>query len=487
MKFELYDFQKKAENDLRMALRNGSNAPVLVMPTGSGKTIVFTHIAEQAAARGNRILILVHRKELLEQASGKLTDLGVRHGLIASNRVQTGEIVQVASVDTLIRRLPRTARPDLIICDEAHHLMQGNKWGKVVSYFNTKIIGVTATPTRYKGAGIGHTVGGFFDCMIYGPSTKELIQRGFLSPPVMYAPPNSLDLSGIKTSAGDYDKKELKFRVDKAKITGDAIEHYKNICPGTPSIAFCITIKHAEEVSEQFNAAGIPSAVIDGTMSNAMREQRIRNLSNGTIKVLASCEIVSEGTDIPVLATAILLRPTQSETVYLQQCGRALRIYPGKECSYIIDHVGNYYRFGRVTEVRNWTLEGRKKKKKISCLEEIIKVKQCQKCYFVYSSARNACPNCGTVNNMERTIDVIAGTLEQIQDEKIFRREQEQQEAERNRIVARKDQGMSKSLDDLRALAKRTGKKPGWAHHVWKSRQANKQKRLQNIAWECGA
>ena len=157
----------------------------------------------------------------------------------------------------------------------------------------------------------------------------------------VFAPPSGVDMTGVKRVGGDYKKNEMEKRVDKKTITGCAITHYKKICPGAPAIAFCVSVAHAEHVAAEFIRNGIPARSIDGKMSEEQRRSAIEDLETGKIKVLTSCDIVSEGTDIPVVTAAILLRPTLSLIFHLRSCGRALRPHPSKKISYIIDHVGN--------------------------------------------------------------------------------------------------------------------------------------------------
>jgi DNA repair protein RadD len=465
MKYTLRDYQKKGVEDLRGMFRQGYRAPLYALPTGGGKSLVFCHIAEQAAAKGNRIMIVVHRRELLDQASNILSDIGIKHGIIAPSRCMTGDLVQVASVDTLIRRLNIVPRPDLMIIDEAHHSIQGNKWGNVAKFFKSYLLGVTATPTRTNGAGLGAQYQGYFDCLVNGPSIRELIDRGWLSQPVIYAPPVGMDLTGVHTRGGDYAQEELEDRLDKSKITGCAVDHYKRICPGMPAIAFCVSIKHAAHVAEQFNAAGIPAASIDGTMQMSVRDSRIKDLGGGRLKVLTSCEIVSEGTDIPVVTTAILLRPTQSLGMHLQQAGRVLRIHPGKKCSYILDHVNNTSRHGLVDEVRKWSLKpsedvGKKKKP-----EDIARSRQCKQCYAVYPLGREFCPQCGAMWQPEaREIKQVSGELKPLSPEEAA--------ILKARAEAKREQGKSQSLEQLKELARRRGYKPGWAEHIWHARRS---------------
>jgi superfamily II DNA or RNA helicase len=229
----LRDYQAKAVNDIRTAYQYGRRAPLFVLPTGGGKTVLFTYIAQNAAERGKRVLILVHRVELLRQTSKALRGFGVRHGLI--NPQYTPEYtapVQVASVQTIINRIGKMPfTPDLIIIDEAHHAT-ASTWRKVINaYPKARLLGVTATPVRSDGTGLGIDAGGMFDTLIEGPSTRALMDMGYLVEPTIYAPKDRLDLSGVRTKMGDYDKKQLGELMDKPRITGDAVAHYKRRCP----------------------------------------------------------------------------------------------------------------------------------------------------------------------------------------------------------------------------------------------------------------
>ena len=469
MKYVLRDYQVNDVQRLRAAFLQGFRAPLYVLPTGGGKTIVFCNIIENAAAKGRRVMVLVHRKELLDQCSEKLYDIGVPHGLIRAGRIMTNEPIQVASVDTLIRRLHMAQAPDLIIFDEAHHCIQGNKWGSVAAHFEKSfILGVTATPIRTNGDGLGRNYKGYFDTIINGPSIRQLIDQGWLSQPIIYAPPVGMDLSGVRVRAGDYMAADLEDRLDKAKITGDTVQHYKNICPGVPALAFCVSVKHAENVAQAFNAAGVPAASIDGTLSNHQREHRINALASGQIKVLTSCEIVSEGTDIPVVTAAILLRPTKSMGLFLQQSGRVLRIHPGKKNSFILDHVNNTLRHGLVDEVRTWTLAPTKADiDRREMDSDIERVRQCRQCFAVYPLYRSACPQCGAIwIPEERKIEQQAGQLKEITPEEAAILAEQRRK--------RQEVGRAKGLEDLKRLAQIRKYKPGWADHIWAARQKKK-------------
>ncbi|WVR18291.1 helicase conserved C-terminal domain [Bordetella phage PY223] len=493
----LRPYQQIAVDALRASFRAGKRAPLFQLPTGGGKTFVFSYVADGATKLRNRVLILVHRKELLTQASMSLAKIGLRHSLIAQDKhireaiglhveelsapfVDLAAPVAVASVDTLIRRLGSITAPQLIICDEAHHLTKGNKWGKAVAHFpDARLLGVTATPVRTDGKGLGVAADGYFDDLICGPSMRELIGMGFLLPPTVYAPPSVLDLTGVRTSGGDYATADLAARVDKPTITGDAVEHYRRICPYVPAIVFCVSIAHAEHVAAQFRASGFDFRVIHGGMHDAERRNLIRALARGQIHGLTSCDIISEGTDIPVVGCGILLRPTKSEGLYLQQVGRVLRPSPGQERAYILDHVGNCLIHGLPDADREWTLEGRKKRKKGEAKEEpTYKVLQCEKCNAASSieDAKAAaqqrghppgvlcCKECGAVFESDaRQVDQQDGELVAVEGEA----------AEALRRTRKAEERRATTYDDFVELGKARGydKPEAWARIRMKFKQ----------------
>lgn len=454
---QLRPYQEEAVSRLRASYGSGKRAPLFVLPTGGGKTFVFTYVGNKAVERGNRVGILVHRQELLLQASRSLQAMGVRHGLISPLFNMNSEPVQVASVQTLLQRLKRHVIPfDLLIVDEAHHAVAGT-WRKIIDHYpNAKILGVTATPIRSDGQGLSE----MFDDLIVGVSMATLIEMGYLVRPIVYAPPTAVDLSGVRKRGGDYDAKQLSERMDKPTITGSAVEHYKRLCPGKPAIAFCASVAHAQHVADQFRLAGFNAVSLDGTMSDTDRKAAIDGLANGKIHVLTSCDIVSEGTDIPVVEAAILLRPTQSTSLYLQQVGRALRSAPGKTHAIILDHVGNVLRHGMPEEHRDWTLDGIAKPTAANDNEKPMALKQCERCYAVFKPSP-VCPQCGHVHvTKEKTIAETDGELEQVDPAKIeaMRREQ------------RREVGKARTLEDLQRIAKERGYSKGWAFHVYRAR-----------------
>jgi superfamily II DNA or RNA helicase len=454
----LRPYQIAAVESVKDALRNGKKAPLLVAPTGAGKTVMFAHITQSAQRKGKRVLILTHRQELLDQTCRKLSEFSVDHGVILAGRTEElSQLVQVAGVQTLVRRLNRTLPPDLIVVDEAHHAAAGS-WKQILTRFpHAKILGVTATPERLDGKGLGD----MFDTLVRGPEVADLIEAGYLSKPRYFAPPGA-SLDGVRTVAGDFNRKDSEAAVNQSTITGSAVEHYKKLCGGQPAVAFCVSLKHAEQVTADFNAAGYRWAMIDGTMTGEQRRDAVRRLATGRLHGLSSCDIISEGFDLPVVSVGILLRPTQSMGLYLQQVGRVLRPAEGKNGATILDHVGNVLRHGFAEDRRDWSLEGAPRKS--SKQKAAMTNRQCPKCYGI-SAPVPVCPQCGHSFEVKaRKLEEVDGTLQEIKAQ------------EQARILKRQEQGKAQTFDDLvRVGVARGYKNPSaWAHHVWSARKGRR-------------
>lgn len=462
----LRPYQQTAVTQLRESYLAGHRAPLFVLPTGGGKTFVFSFVAMNAVERGRRVCILVHRRELLLQASASLRSMGVRHGLIAPGFNRTTDAVQVASVQSLASRMKRASiyerqkyQFDLMIVDEAHHAVAGT-WAALREWFpHSKLLGVTATPVRSDNQGLDAV----FDDLILGPSMAELIEAGYLVKPVVYAPPSVIDLSGIRKRGGDFDQRQVAEHVDKPTITGDVIAHYRKLAGGKPAIAFCASVAHAEHVATEFRSAGFNAQSVDGNTAPAERAEAIARLGRGDLHVLTSCDIISEGTDVPVVAAAILLRPTQSLGLYIQQVGRALRPSPGKERAIILDHVGNVLRHGMPDEDRDWSLEGGAKFSK-AANDNVPSVKQCEKCYFVFKPAP-VCPSCGHQHIIkQREVQQAEGNLIEIDAAAAAAMKRERQ----------REIGSARTIEALEEVARRRGYKPGWARFIMRSREGRR-------------
>jgi superfamily II DNA or RNA helicase len=394
-------------------------------------------------ARGNSVAILVHRRELLHQASRALTALDVRHARLEAGRPTPSHRVIVASVQTLARRLRTVAAPDLVVIDESHHVVAGT-WRRIADAWpDAWTLGVTATPERLDGRGLDEA----FDALVLGPSMRELISGGYLAEYVAYAPPRE-DLSSLRKRMGDVSQADAAAALDRPRITGDVIDHYRRLGGGQRAIVFATLVEHAQNVAAAFAAAGIPAESIDGTLPQAQRDAVLARFAAGTTRVLTSCEIVSEGFDLPAAGCAILLRPTLSLTVYLQQVGRVLR--PSGERAVILDHVGNVEKHGLPDAPRAWALAGRPKG------DAPPPVKRCLSCFALVAAGARLCPECGSE----------------------FRSEQERrppEQADGHLVEVAADAGPRTeaechTLADWHALARRKGYKPGWAYYRFRER-----------------
>ena len=446
----LRPYQTQLITDIRLQYQLGKRTVLAVLPTGGGKTVCFSYIAQSAARKGNRVCILVHRAELLDQASRALTGMGVTHGRIqASRSMDLSHAVQVASVQTLARRLHKLSPEffNLLVVDEAHHT-NSNTWSTVLQHFHkAHVLGVTATPCRGDGRGLGD----HYETMVLGPSAQWLTDNGYLANARVLAPPG-FNADGLRKKMGDFDTKQAEERV--TTIMGDCVSHYRKHLPGQTAIAFCCSVAHAEAVARLFLSQGIAAASIDGTMSNDCRRDLLQALGSGRLKVLTSCSLIGEGVDVPSVGGCILLRPTQSVGLHLQMIGRCLRP-SGNKAAVVLDHVGNTLRLGHHLEERDWTLDGAKKRDR----DQAPSVKVCPVCFTTCMSAAQVCRECGHVfaPQEQRELKVVEGELQEL--------------TTRQR---KREQGSAQSLDDLRKLAQQRGYKRGWAERVYQARLAKR-------------
>jgi len=481
MKLRFY--QSDAANKVREAFRKVA-AVLLVLATGAGKTVIFSYITTQAAQKGRRVLVLAHRDMLLKQASAKLRANGVDHGLImAAYTPSLFKPVQVASVQTLVRRLDKIKQGfDIIVIDEAH-LSATPSYTKVLLHLvalnpKTKILGVTATARRLDGKGLGRHAGGTFDEMVVGISFRELVRHRFLLRPVVYASPTAPDMTEVNTKGNDLDMDEVAKVMDKPVITGNAIAHWRRICPGAPAVAWCANVNHAEHVAAEFNAAGIPAVALSGEDESAERDRALRRLESGEIKVITFAMLLVEGVDCPAIKCVILLRPTLSLVSYLQTVGRGSRpMYadgysqetiedrhaamldgPKGDHFYVLDHAGLTFKHGFADDDREWSLDGKVKKVKKRNDEATIGLKQCTQCFLVHEPAPQ-CPACGFIYpERKRNLEEVEGELEEITPEM----------REQMAIAQRRDQGKARTADEMVA---KLGYSMERANHIAAARQ----------------
>lgn len=400
---------------------NPQGKVLAVLATGGGKTVIFSSIiaAEQGAT-----CAIAHRQELVSQMSLTLAKNGIYHRIVGSNKTvkncvkihmdelgktfyDAGSKHAVASVDTIIRRGEQLANwlPSvrLWVIDEAHHVLKDNKWGKAVQMFpNARGLGVTATPCRADGNGLGSHADGVFDTMFEGVAMGELIRDGYLTDYKIFAPPSSFSREQIKVSesTGDFNLNQMREVVngsslvahDEKTITGDVVAQYLKIARGKSGVTFTVDVASAEEIAEQYNKAGVPAAAISCNTPDLERFAAVRKFKNKEILQLVNSEILTEGFDCPGIEVVSFGRPTESYSMYSQMFGRALRPLPGKTHAIIIDHVGNVMRHGLPDAPREWSLDRRERRTGKS---EPSTVRVCTACAAVYERFRDACPDCG--------------------------------------------------------------------------------------------
>ncbi|EAK9154697.1 DEAD/DEAH box helicase [Listeria monocytogenes] len=406
---------------------------------GAGKSVILAEIIRMTTHNKNYVLFLVHRKELIDQ---------IRNTLIM-NEVDM-EFVKLGMVQTIVRRLNKTSEPSLIIIDESHHVL-ANSYKKIIHHFSkAKVVGFTATPVRINGGGLGD----INDALIEKVNVKWLIENQFLAPYKYFAPEivqtETLDIK----RTGEFDMTGLDDQFNKRMIWGDVIKHYQKLADGQQAILYASSLYQSQKMAASFEQVGITAAHIDGKTPKAERDHIIQQFRNGEIKVLCNLDLIGEGFDVPDCSTVIMLRPTQSLSLYIQQSMRGMRYRPEKT-SIIIDHVGNVSRFGLPDMERTWTLEP---KKGSNSKKAEAPVKICPDCFMTVLSSNKQCEHCGHEFKVEaKPIQIDdAAELQEI-TEPIFQ-------------VDYSSPNDCKNMKELYEYAKQHNYKRGWAYHQGKVR-----------------
>lgn len=477
MSFDLRQYQASVYDEVRGLVLKGARSILVQVPTGGGKTVIGAKMLDSAASKGYRAWFCVHRRELVKQsvmtfANAAGREVGVVAAGFQGNRLLP---IQIASIGTLRQRRRLLADPQLIVWDEAHHTA-ATTWDEIhAAYPNAVHIGLTATPERLDGRGLGR----WFKDIVLGPSTAWLIENGYLAPYKLFAP-STPDLDGVHTIAGDFNKKELAAAMGRSSVMGDVVTHYRKHAPGKRMVLFAWSIESSIEMASRFNQAGIPAIHVDGNTSNDERDGAMDRFKAGEIKVLSNVDLFGEGVDVPAIEAVALMRPTQSMALYLQQIGRGLRVLPGKDYAVILDHAGNCRRFGLPDDPREWTLEGRKKGK---ARDDAAPIRQCSQCYAVMSASCLSCVHCGyKFLSAGRGVEEVEGNLKEVEVTKMSHEEKMRRREIENTSAA--------SLDDLIKIGKLRGYKSPekWAHHMYKARLARQAGRdAQNWLGGMGA
>lgn len=433
---------------------------LLVLPTGGGKTMVARAIIERAVETGRRALVLTHRREILNQTSRAVL---LDHGLIqAGLNVDFGYPVQIASVQTLHARCMRTDKmplpsAHLLIVDEAHHIAAATWRGILKNYPNAKLVGLSATPCRSDGRGLGN----YFDRIIEGPQIPDLIALGHLVRTVYYAPAEP-DLRGVETRQGDYVIKQLADRMNREDLIGDIVSNWYRHGHRRKTLLFCVDVAHSVHVKNEFIASGVRAEHLDGTTPREERQAILARLASGETEVVCNCQVLTEGFDLPAIGCIVLARPTKQLCLFRQMAGRGLRPAPGKNNLILIDHSGAVYRHGLLEDRIEWSLEVTKQTENPThaarSRQTTSRLIECTQCAAL-RTAGERCPVCGFLPT--RRPDAI-----------VFR------EGELGRVDRRRRNATAYSdpAEQMRwhgmfvHIARERGYKAGWVAHKYKEK-----------------
>lgn len=428
-------------------MRSGKKKPLVVLPTGAGKTVCFAWMAEASQKNNKTVWFLVHRSELLKQTEETFERFGIK-----MERIYIGMVGQVAN------NANKFPPPDVIIFDEGHHAA-ANTWKKITErYPQAWVIGLTATPSRLDGKPLGK----IYDDLIVGISTADLIKQGHLSGFKMFTVQGA-DLRQLRTKRGEFDMQDASDQLMRRAVYGDVIDTYKEHAYGLQAICFCTTIAHSEAMADEFTRAGIDAVHFDGNTPKKQREEIVRRFKNNEIQILCNVDLIGEGFDMPACDCVIQLRPTQSLTIYLQQTGRALRPRDGK-VAVILDHVGNLERHGWPQEERQWSLKDKVKKNDACLPNGMLKIRHCENCFGVYDARFNCCPICGTEYIPTRQ------EIENVKEVNLKQAMYEREQMEFEYLNSQKAINEARNINDFLRIAKARNYKAGWAYYQLKLR-----------------
>lgn len=446
MEIELRDYQNDLKNKIKNAFRNGAKGVCAVAPCRSGKSYTMMSITKDANKKGNYVLILAHRNSLINQ-----------HKELFDNLQLDNKFTRIESVFTEVRHLGENGPVDLIIIDECH-LSGASSYQKVCEYYKCRIIGFTGSPARLDGKPLN-----LYDAMVTGITAKELIKRGNISDYNYYAPDLNIDLSKIKKNCGDYNNQELGEAMSSKRIYGDVLKYYNLLAKDKQAICYCVNVSHSKEVCQMFNDNGILAKHIDSHTSEQEREKVMQEFKEGKFKILCNCNLISEGITLPSAEVGLLLRPTLSLALYIQQSMRALTPIEGKK-AVIIDYVGNVFKHGMPTQERDWSLSEPVKEYINENDDGTLKIRVCKNCFSTFETA-SVCPFCGAVYE---TTAIEIQNFKEIE----LKRIEEEKELRRQQIMSRTAEKVSKyerveectNFFEVVEYGKMHGYKPGWAY-----------------------
>jgi DNA repair protein RadD len=455
----LRPYQANVVDQVEHAIANGQRRIILVAPTGSGKTIIAGEIIERFSSRYRPVLVLAHRKEIIEQTSRKLHIRNISHGIIKSGfSPRPMERVQVASVATLWVRAMRSdamtlPAADLLIVDECHHAT-ATTWRKIIAaYPDAVLLGLTATPCRGDGCGLG----GIFTYMIEAPQIAALIEQKYLVRSRVYAPvtPN---LRGVHTRAGDYVENELAERMDDRKLIGDIVTHWHKFGERRKTVAFAVNVAHSMHLRDEFVRSGVRAEHLDGGTPDDDRDAILARLESGETELVCNCMVLTEGWDMPAIGCGILARPTRKMGLFRQMIGRVLRPADGKPDAIILDHSGAVFTHGLPEDRVEWTLDPERKATSPAHTERLThheaKLIECSQCSALRMGGQ-PCPHCGFLpHRPPRNIYIADGDLGLVEGRK----------------ATKPQHDPAQWLGMLSYIAQERGYKPGWIAHKFKEK-----------------
>jgi superfamily II DNA or RNA helicase len=418
---ELRPYQVKVIAEFEREVAAGRKRVILVMPTGAGKTVAAADIIKAEIAAWRSVLVLAHRREIISQTSAKLHSFGISHGIIqAGFAPRPMEKVQVASVATLWQRAIRTDKMELppahlLVIDECHHC-PAETYRKIIdAYPDATLLGLTATPCRGDGRGLG----GIFETIIECPQVAELIVGGYLVKTRVYAPSNP-DLTGVRVQAGDYVEAQLSDRMDGPQLIGDIVTHWHRYGERRRTVAFACGVAHSVHLRDEFIRSGVRAEHIDGSTPKDERDAALARLASGEIEIVTNCMVLTEGWDMPEVGCCILARPTRKMGLYRQMIGRVLRPAPGKTDAIILDHSGAVYRHGFAEDPVEWTLDpdlaAESATHAARCRDGYSSsVVECSQCGAMRAGGK-PCPHCGFLpQRPPRAVEIGDGELALVQ------------------------------------------------------------------------
>ena len=444
MAIQLREYQQDLYSKTVAEFCTGNRRILVVSPCGSGKTVLMAQMAANAQANGKHVWVILPRQEIMEQTLETFANCGIE-----LNTIYVGMAI------TTSNRLEELPQPDLILLDECHISVASTYWKIVNSAPRAFIVGLTASPVRTD----NKPLGSLYEVLVEGVTVRWLIENKFLAPYEYY----SVTVADLSAMNNCDDASGLLM---KPAVYGNVIENWRRLANGLQTVVYCASVQHSKETAQAFSDAGISAVHFDGTTPYAERKEIVERFRAGEIQVLCNCDLVSMGFDMPDIGCVLMLRPTESAALYIQQSGRALRYKPGKT-AIIIDAVANFARFQLPDEPYQWSLNIPIKKRRETNSEGDFYIRTCPKCFRVFKTAA-VCPYCGHVyplhtREIQAHMDIALSRINA----------EEAAEAERRRKEARRAQGRARTFPELVKIGKERGypNPSAWAYRVMQGRR----------------